>query len=445
MVAGPIRPGSRPALSAPRATWYDAGMWISEVRRTLELRALLPPRPRVLVALSGGPDSAGLLLALATLAPTLSLELFAATIDHGLRPSSKDDVAIATEQAKRVGVPLEVVTLALTKGPDLQARARSARYEALFEVARTLHCDRVAVGHTREDQAETVLARILRGSSLRGIRGIHAARGDGVVRPLIEVSRADVHAAVAAAQWPVALDPGNDLDDYQRVRIRKELMPRILAESPQAVSHLCDLADDAAQALELIEAMASGGTGRGALGGGAPPRRAAAPSPRCGAARGPFAGGERGDGTAARPSAGPRARAAPSRSGRGPARRRGEGPLRSSSRAPRGGRQPHPWARWQWADPLRTSRGPLASHRRRRFRAVCGAFEDRARGVKKDESSGEKRADPLMDRDRYLILPVPRPILLFPFGHRRVCGGSRSRVRLASAFLQPSATLGSKH
>ena len=258
MVAGPIRPGSRPALSAPRATWYDAGMWISEVRRTLELRALLPPRPRVLVALSGGPDSAGLLLALATLAPTLSLELFAATVDHGLRPSSKDDVAIATEQAKRVGVPLEVVTLALTKGPDLQARARSARYEALFEVARTLHCDRVAVGHTREDQAETVLARILRGSSLRGIRGIHAARGDGVVRPLIEVSRADVHAAVAAAQWPVALDPGNDLDDYQRVRIRKELMPRILAESPQAVSHLCDLADDAAQALELIEAMASG-------------------------------------------------------------------------------------------------------------------------------------------------------------------------------------------
>lgn len=236
-------------------------MWISEVRRTLELRALLPPRARVLVAISGGPDSAGLLLSLASLAPLLSLELFAATVDHGLRPSSKDDVAIAVAQAQKVGVPIEVVTLSLAKGADLQARARAARYEALFEVARTLHCDRVAVGHTREDQAETVLARILRGSSLRGIRGIHAARGDGVVRPLIEVSRAEVHAAVAAAGWPVALDPGNELDDYQRVRIRKELMPRILTESPQAVAHLCDLADDAAQALELIEAMAIGVVG----------------------------------------------------------------------------------------------------------------------------------------------------------------------------------------
>lgn len=233
-------------------------MWLEDVRRTLASRSLLPPRAHVLVALSGGPDSAGLLLALSRLAPELGLTLRAATVDHGLRESSKDDVAVAEAQANAVGAPIEVVRLSLPKGADLQARARAARYEALFSVARSHHCDRVAVGHTKDDQAETILSRIFRGASIRGLRGIHAARGDGIVRPLIDVSRAEVHAAVAESGWPVARDPSNELRDFQRVRIRKAIFPAILDESPRVVDHLADLADDAAQALELIEAMASG-------------------------------------------------------------------------------------------------------------------------------------------------------------------------------------------
>lgn len=233
-------------------------MWLGQVRRTLSRRGLLPPRARVLVALSGGPDSAGLLLALSSLAPELGLELRAASVDHGLRPEAEHDVAVAAEQTAKVGLKLQVARLSLEQGPDLQARARLARYQALNEIARTEHCDRIAVGHTQDDQAETVLARILRGASIRGLRGIHASRDDGVVRPLIDLPAAEVHAAVASAGWPVVHDPSNALMAFQRVRLRRELLPALVEESPGAMRHLAELADDAAHAHELIEAMATG-------------------------------------------------------------------------------------------------------------------------------------------------------------------------------------------
>jgi tRNA(Ile)-lysidine synthase len=219
---------------------------------------MLPPRARVLVALSGGPDSAGLLLAMATLAPELSLELRAATVNHGLRPEAVRDVAIARAQAEAAGVAITEVTLSLEPGPGAQARARQARYASLFEIARSEHCDRIAVGHTLEDQAETVLSRMLRGASIRGLRGIHPARGDGVIRPLIDVPRRDVQAAIAAKGWPVAIDPSNALHDFQRVRIREAHLPALEKESPGTVAHLAELADDAADVIELIDAMASG-------------------------------------------------------------------------------------------------------------------------------------------------------------------------------------------
>lgn len=219
---------------------------------------MLPPRARVLVALSGGPDSAGLLLALATLAPELSLELRAATVNHGLRKGAEKDVAIARSQAEAVGVPITEVTLSLENGPGVQARAREARYGALFEIARTEHCDRVAVGHTLDDQAETVLGRVLRGASVRGLRGIHPSRDDGIVRPLIDVPRKDVHAAVAAEKWMTALDPSNALHDFQRTRIREAHLPALEKESPGIAANLAALADDAADVMELIEAMATG-------------------------------------------------------------------------------------------------------------------------------------------------------------------------------------------
>ena len=96
--------------------------------------------------------------------------------------------AAPIEQARR---PTQALALALEPGPGAPARARQARYQALEALRRELGADVVAVGHTRDDQAETVLARLLRGSGVRGLRGIAPAREDAVVRPLIDCARAD--------------------------------------------------------------------------------------------------------------------------------------------------------------------------------------------------------------------------------------------------------------
>lgn len=233
-------------------------MWLSRVRRTVTEHALLRPGARVLLGLSGGPDSAGLALALGQLAPELGVTLYAASIDHGLRPDAADDVELARQHAAAIGAPFATAKLTLAPGPDLSARARVARYEALFELARDVHAEHVAVGHTMDDQAETVLMRLLRGSSIRGLRGIAPGRGDGVVRPLLHCARQDVHAAVRAAGWAIADDPSNQQPEFLRARVRGVLLPALLAEDARVVEHLAELASDAAHAMELVEAMATG-------------------------------------------------------------------------------------------------------------------------------------------------------------------------------------------
>jgi tRNA(Ile)-lysidine synthase len=233
-------------------------MWLGTVRRTVQERGLIRPGAPVLLALSGGPDSAGLALALGTLRPELGITLHVASIDHGLRPESAAEVELARRHAAAIGASFASVRLALPAGADLAARARQARYAALFELARDVHAEHVAVGHTRDDQAETVLARLLRGASVRGLRGIQPARGDGVIRPLLDCRRSDVHRAVAEAGWEVARDPTNEDLTHQRARLRAEVLPRLTREDPRLVDHLAELADDAAGLLELLEAMASG-------------------------------------------------------------------------------------------------------------------------------------------------------------------------------------------
>lgn len=229
---------------------------LAQVRHTLLDRELVARGDRVLVAISGGPDSAGLLVALSKIAPELYLDLIAASVDHGLRPESAADVDIARAQAAALRVPFRALRLELTPGPDLQARARDARYAALREQSLVDGARYVAVGHTRDDQAETVLARILRGAGLRGLAGIAPRRADGVIRPLLDCPRAEVHALVHAAGLPVAADASNADPRFQRTRVRHDVLPLLLREDPGVTAHLADLAEDARAILELVEPQA---------------------------------------------------------------------------------------------------------------------------------------------------------------------------------------------
>ena len=210
---------------------------------------------RVLAACSGGPDSGAMLFALARLAPEMGFALEAASLDHGLRPAAARDVDIARAQAEAAGVPFHALAVRVAPGASVQARARDARYAALLACAREIGAERVAVAHTRDDQAETVLMRLLRGAGVGGLSGIAPRRVDGVVRPLIDCPREEVWAFARRHCPAIADDESNADARFERVRVRERIVPALVAEDPAVIDHLADLADDAR---ELWDALVPG-------------------------------------------------------------------------------------------------------------------------------------------------------------------------------------------
>lgn len=192
---------------------------------------------------------------LSELAPRLELSLRVASVDHGLRPESAAEVRSVGVAARRLGLPFTPIKLELTGGANLQARGRQARYDALHALAKE-RASFVALGHSLDDQAETVMGRILRGAGLRGLGGVQPQRADGVVRPLIDVRREALRAYLRdkGASW--VEDPSNDQARFERVRIRRALAT-FEAEDPQLSSHLAELADDARCAHTALEEQAS--------------------------------------------------------------------------------------------------------------------------------------------------------------------------------------------
>jgi tRNA(Ile)-lysidine synthase len=154
-------------------------------------------------------------------------------------------VALAAEQAAKLGVPFHGLQVRVEPGSSVQAQARQARYEALSGLAARLGAQRIAVGHTQDDQAETVLSRLLRGAGLPGLGAIQPRRDDGVVRPLIDCRRADVHRLAAEKFDRLAHDLSNHDPKFERVRIRSHILPALVAEDSASVRHLAQLADDA--------------------------------------------------------------------------------------------------------------------------------------------------------------------------------------------------------
>jgi tRNA(Ile)-lysidine synthase len=199
----------------------------------------------VLVACSGGPDSQVLLHALHGLSAELGLTLFAASVHHGLRADADRDVAVAAELAAQLCVPFQALYVTVPPGASRQAHARNARYEALLAHARALEVSRVAVGHTLDDQAETVLERLLRGTGIPGLSAVAPHRADGVIRPLLDVRRSAVRAYLTAHALPSVDDPSNQDPHYLRVRVRHSLLPALCAENPRVPEQLAALAEDA--------------------------------------------------------------------------------------------------------------------------------------------------------------------------------------------------------
>jgi tRNA(Ile)-lysidine synthase len=221
---------------------------LSQVLHTIREQSLLAGGERVLVAVSGGPDSTALLHALVHLASRLHIELAAATVDHGLRPESGAEAALVVERCKALGVRCEVlvVDVKAARHPhvSLQEAARNVRLCALQEAAARLGCSAVALGHTADDQAETVLFRIVRGTGVGGLAGIPYRRGI-FIRPLLDVRRKGILAFLAKRRIPFIEDPSNANRHYARVRMRLDLLPLLARENPRVVEALLSLAQEA--------------------------------------------------------------------------------------------------------------------------------------------------------------------------------------------------------
>jgi len=187
--------------------------------------AELPREAVVLVACSGGADSLALAAATAFVAPRLGLRAGAVIVDHGLQPESDKVARAAADQCREFGLdPVRLVPVDVGTEGGPEAAARSARYDALDAQADELGADVVLLGHTRDDQAETVLLGLARGSGARSLAGMAPVAGR-LRRPLLQLDRSTTRAACEAAGLTPWEDPHNDDPSYTRVRVRREVLP----------------------------------------------------------------------------------------------------------------------------------------------------------------------------------------------------------------------------
>lgn len=225
---------------------------------------LSPERP-LLVGVSGGADSLCLTLALAD----LGYRLVVAHFDHQLRPESADDARAVEAFAAKFGLPFvsagaDVAALARFNHLSLEEAARKARYQFLFEQARRAGAQAVAVGHTADDQVETVLMHLLRGAGISGLKGMtfraHLPEWDNelaLVRPLLNVRHAETLAACQAREVTPVQDESNQDTTFFRNRLRHELLPTLESYNPQVREGLLRMARSLAGDLEVLEAAAA--------------------------------------------------------------------------------------------------------------------------------------------------------------------------------------------
>jgi tRNA(Ile)-lysidine synthase len=219
---------------------------IRTVKETIFRHRMIEPGDLIIVGVSGGPDSVCLLDILHQCMALLDIGLVVAQYNHGLRPMEDErDTEFVREIAVSRKLPFETEKScfcdAMNMG-SIEERARDARYAFLRRLKINLGAQKIALGHHLNDQAETVIMRLLRGSGLTGLAGIPPRREDSIIRPLIRLKRAEIESYLRARQISHVTDRSNYETRYLRNRIRLELMPFLLKFQPRLVEHLGETA-----------------------------------------------------------------------------------------------------------------------------------------------------------------------------------------------------------
>jgi len=218
-----------------------------KIREWIKQQNMLSPNMGILVGLSGGADSVALLHVLVNLRAEWALKLAAVHIHHGIRPDAEKDVEFCKKLCKELEVPLyveyvKVPELARKQGMSEEEAGRQVRYMQFEKYRTELGLDLVAVAHHRNDQAETMLFQLFRGSGLRGLTGIPLKR-DCIIRPLMVVSREEIEKYLEEKNVSHVTDSTNAEDVYARNRIRHHILPVAEEIAPGAVDHMNQTAE----------------------------------------------------------------------------------------------------------------------------------------------------------------------------------------------------------
>lgn len=227
-------------------------MILETVKDTIKRYGLIRKGDLVLVGVSGGPDSVCLLYLLNAMSRTIGFKLHIAHLDHMLRSDSGKDADFVRELGNKLGIHVAIGSIDVKKlasKGSLEEAARNARLEFLFKVARKIKADKIALAHNLDDQAETVLMRILRGTGLQGLSGIIPKRrlyGFEVIRPLVRVERRQIEAFLRKKKVRPRIDKTNLQDLYLRNKLRNKLLPLLKQYNPGIKEALSNMAESAA-------------------------------------------------------------------------------------------------------------------------------------------------------------------------------------------------------
>lgn len=229
-----------------------------KIKKVIIDEELITKGERVVLGLSGGPDSICLLEILFSLKEEIGFTLEALHVNHMIRGIEADeDELFLKEYCQEKGVPLTSVKLdvsALSKEND-KTEEEMGRDLRILELKK-LGADKIALAHNKNDQAETILMRIIRGTGVSGLCGMEIKREDGVIRPLLRTPRAEIEEFVAENNLPARQDKTNFEAEYTRNKIRLELLPKLLEFNPNIVDALDRLSASASDDEELLSAIA---------------------------------------------------------------------------------------------------------------------------------------------------------------------------------------------
>ena len=230
---------------------------INKVEQYINLWNMIEKSDRIVLGVSGGADSVALLLVLQALQQRYDLKLHVVHVNHGIRVEATEDAAYVRALCESMDVPFylyeaDIPTMAKAQGMSEEEMGRVYRYECFDEVLQKVGASKIAVAHHMDDQAETVLFHLARGSKLRGAEGMHPVNGN-VIRPLLSCRKEELMQWLRKQQVSWMEDCTNGDDTYARNCIRNQVIPSLEKVNAQAVRHLVEFADEVGAYRQFVQ------------------------------------------------------------------------------------------------------------------------------------------------------------------------------------------------